>query len=354
MNANYSTQGAFTRFDKLPYVDLTKPWWNMNAGEYFRIDDKLYFMTGDYVLYEKQRLPAMMVNLSMAEDYEIEDLYAAVDEGRWTVDLMNTYAALVKGDIDGDGTMDYHNDRFGLLMGSYTYIPFLLFGMENTYTKKENDGSFTLNVTSERMLDSISRLGKTLFTDTTTYGEIITNNWTDGASPRYVFEEGRALFYNEVLSVVRTLDTNIRYGILPLPKYDEDQKRYLSTVQNSNSGSIAIPASLSDEDAEFTGLILEALADLSHYTTLPAFIDGVMQTKKAPDEESVRVLQTLFSSENIVYDTFAIFEIGDLNNIVWNNLYSNRGENFVSTIDGKKESVMKSYQKVVEAYEKLG
>lgn len=79
-----------------------------------------------------------------------------------------------------------------------------------------------------------------------------------------------------------------------------------------------------------------------------------MQTKKAPDEESVRVLQTLFSSENIVYDTFAIFEIGDLNNIVWNNLYSNHGENFVSTIDGKKESVMESYQKVVEAYEKLG
>ncbi|MDD7301873.1 MAG: hypothetical protein PUG87_08015 [Eubacteriales bacterium] len=326
----------------------------MNAGEYFRIDDKLYFMTGDYVLYEKQRLPAMMVNLSMAEDYEIEDLYAAVDEGRWTVDLMNTYAVLVKGDIDGDGTMDYHNDRFGLLMGSYTYTPFLLFGMENTYTKKENDGSFTLNVTSERMLDSISRLGKTLFTDTTTYGEIITNNWTDGASPQYVFEEGRALFYNEVLSIVRTLDTNIRYGVLPLPKYDETQKKYLSTVQNSNSGSIAIPASLSDEDAEFTGLILEALADLSHYTTLPAFIDGVMQTKKAPDEESVRVLQTLFSSENIVYDTFAIFEIGDLNNIVWNNLYSNHGENFVSTIDGKKESVMESYQKVVEAYEKLG
>ena len=245
----------------------------MNAGEYFRIDDKLYFMTGDYVLYEKQRLPAMMVNLSMAEDYEIEDLYAAVDEGRWTVDLMNTYAALVKGNIDGDGTMDYHNDRFGLLMGSYTYTPFLLFGMENTYTKKENDGSFTLNVTSERMLDSISRLGKTLFTDTTTYGEIITNNWTDGASPRYVFEEGRALFYNEVLSIVRTLDTNIRYGVLPLPKYDEAQKKYLSTVQNSNSGSIAVPASLSDEDAEFTGLILEALADLSHYTTLPAFID---------------------------------------------------------------------------------
>lgn len=97
------------RFDKLPYVDLTKPWWNMNAGEYFRIDDKLYFMTGDYVLYEKQRLPAMMVNLSMAEDYEIEDLYAAVDEGRWTVDLMNTYAALVKDDLDGDGTMDQNN-----------------------------------------------------------------------------------------------------------------------------------------------------------------------------------------------------------------------------------------------------
>lgn len=110
VNANYSTQGAFMRFDKLPYVDLTKPWWNMNAGEYFRIDDKLYFMTGDYVLYEKQRLPAMMVNLSMAEDYEIEDLYAAVDEGRWTVDLMNTYAVLVKDDLDGDGTMDYHND----------------------------------------------------------------------------------------------------------------------------------------------------------------------------------------------------------------------------------------------------
>lgn len=351
--AKYSLNGTFTSIENLAYVNINNPWWNKNANEAFSVEDKLCFITGDYVLYEKQRLPVMLFNSEMAEQFGLDDMYKLVHDGGWTVDVMNEYASIVKSDLNGDSEMKYSDDRYGLLEGSFTYIPFMLFGMGNRYSEKLPDGSYSLTLTSQHMLDSIDKLGKTLFDDTTVYGEVVTNQWKDADSPQYVFEEGRALFYNEVVYVIRTIDGDISYGILPQPKYDEAQEKYMTTVQYDNSGAIAVPVSLSDDELEMTGIILEALGEESHYSTLPAFIEGVMQTKKAPDEKSSENLELIFDSDNIVYDMFAAYNIGNLNWLVADNLYKGHGDNYVSSMEAKKQAIVSEYEKIIEKFKEI-
>ena len=351
--ARFSTVGMFAEIDKLPYIDIDMPWWNKNANEAFRVEDRLCFVTGDYVLYEKQRLPVMLFGAQLARDYSIGDLYTLVRDGGWTVDRMNEFCALTTSDLDGDGIMNHEDDQFGLLCGSYTYIPFLLAGMDNSYSSRTEDGSYELIFTSERMVDSIEKLGRTLFSDATVWGETVTDNWTKSQSPQNVFEEGRALFYCDVVQVVRMIEADIEYGILPLPKYDESQEKYLTTVQYDNSGAIGVPTTVDGDALEFTGIILEALAEESHYTTLPAFIEGVFQVTKAPDAESADMLEMIFSSDNIVYDMFAAYNIGNLNFAVAENLYQNHGGNYVSVMEARRASIMADYERVINSFKEL-
>ncbi len=341
-----SLNGGFYELDSVPYLDISMPWWNSRAQEGFSVGGKLYLITGDYVLYEKQRIFGMFFNRDMAAQYNLENPYQTAADGKWTVELLAKYAQDTASDLNGDGTMFYDDDQYGLLSGSFTYISAMLFGMGNRISAKDTDDLPVLALDSPKLSDSIDRLGSVIFTDRTVWGEVITDNWSKGGSPAYVFESGRALFYFEVLHVARTMDTDIAYGIIPLPKYDEAQADYLTTVQYGNSGAIAIPAN--NPEIEMTGVLLEALAAESHYTTLPVFIETVLKTKKAPDELAPAMLDVIF--KGIVYDIAEAFDFGGVTQLLNNELYKAQANNFSSKLASRETAIQSDLEKTIEAY----
>jgi hypothetical protein len=92
------------------------------------------------------------------------------------------------------------------------------------------------------------------------------------------------------------------FGILPLPKYDEEQEQYHDLVSLWAANMISVPKSLSDQ--ERTGIIIEALSAESMYTLTPAFYDVVLKTKAARDEDSAAMLDLIFEAR--------AFELGNL------------------------------------------
>lgn len=343
-----SRNGIFINIKTIPYLDINKPWWNSRANEAFTVNDKLYFISGDLVLYEKQRLPVIFYNRTIADNYQIENLYDLVDAGKWTVDAMSAYTAVVSNDTDGDGKLSWKNDTIGFLSGSYTYIPFLLFGMDNTFAAKNDDGSFVLSASSERMISSIEKMGKILYSDNASWREEIVGN-SSYSSTYQVFQEGRFLFFHEVIMVIRNIEMEDAFGVLPQPKYDEAQDDYLTTVQYENSGTIAVPAS--GKDLEMTGVILEDMAYDSSESVLPVFIENILKSKKAPDQESSRMLNIVF--KNIIYDFYGAFDIGGLYGLIADNIYNMHGEGYTSLIESKKTSISTEYDKLVEDYSKI-
>lgn len=343
-----STQGHLLNLHTVPYVDLEKPWWDHNAVDAYSIGGKLYVVTGDYVLYDKQRILVVFFNHDMADDMGIPNLYDVVWDGQWTIDMMNRYTTQATIDLDGDGQLDPTKDQFGMISGSNTYLPYLLFGMGSTYSKKESDNTYSLAIASEHTINAIEALAETFYTDNTIWWEDCHGKLESMWIP---FQEGRGLFYHEVSQCVRLFDMEDAFGILPQPKFSEDQENYLTSMQTEWSSILAVPATLSEGTQEMTGVLLEALSALSHTTTYPTFIEDIMQSKNAPDRESAEILHMI--QGNIVYDIFGVFNFGDLINTVWKNMYSKHGEGFASTIAANEEKIMTAFEKILKKYEEL-
>ena len=147
------------------------------------------------------------------------------------------------------------------------------------------------------------------------------------------------------------MDIDDAWGILPQPKYDEAQENYLSAYQAEYSASIGIPATASGDDLEKIGILLESLSAVSHETTYPAFIEDILMNKKAPDAESADMLRIIYG--NLVYDMFDTFQIGNVPSAVYSNLYTKKGNNFISDMERLLSKVEKAYDKLLDNYDSL-
>ena len=89
-----------------------------------------------------------------------------------------------------------------------------------------------------------------------------------------------------------------KYGILPIPKWDEYQENYASLVWMHHDSVLGIPALVKDK--EMVSIVLEEMSYLSYYDVYPSFYDTVLLTKSTHDEESKRMLEIVF--ETRTYD----------------------------------------------------
>ena len=100
-----------------------------------------------------------------------------------------------------------------------------------------------------------------------------------------------------------------------------------------------------------TGILLEALSAVSSETTYPAFIEDILLAKKAPDSESAEILRMMY--DHLVFDVFATFQVGSIDSVVYGNLYNQKGENFISTVEKKLSAIEKGYQKIIDKLDDL-
>ena len=136
------------------------------------------------------------------------------------------------------------------------------------------------------------------------------------------FMEDRALFFCEVLATIigfRSMDSD--FGILPLPKYNAEQKDYVTFV-NPAASLVGVPIyQMSQSSARRSGVILEAMAYYGHEMIMPEFYEKAIKGKATRDTDSIEMLDIIFT--NRMYDLGLINDWGGLasgyNNLVFNN-----------------------------------
>jgi len=124
---------------------------------------------------------------------------------------------------------------------------------------------------------------------------------------------------------------NTDFDILPIPKYDEQQKIYLQTVNPYTGVVVSVPQSAGNP--ENSSIILEAMAYESKYILQPAYYDVILHTKIVRDDESSAMLDIIFT--NRVYDIRDVF---DFNGLGWEIIYMSMpyNRNIVSMYEKKK------------------
>lgn len=346
MVKNFASEGMLMELHDVPYIDLSKPWYDQKANEQLSIDGMLFATAGDMLIMDNDATLCVLFNKKLAEDYGFEDMYEMVNNGAWTIDRMTEYAKLVAKDLNGDGSMG-EKDQWGNIGESLNTYAFMV-GCDAMAASKNADDVPVFNVKNEHFYDAFTKaVNLNRDYQITMYVENFKSNdvWGEVIDP--AFSEGRVLFNTAGLNrvtVFRSMD--IDFGILPLPKYDEKQEKYNSMVSLSCSNSITIPVTA---DAERSGAIIEALSAESYYTLTPAYYDIVLKTKRARDEASSEMLDIIF--DNRIFDIAYMYDWGGLIGAI-NSLKTDG--TITSTVDSKLTAAEKALEKTLTAYSELG
>ena len=293
--------------NQLVNMDFTQPWWDQNIVSQTSIDGRLFAVNGDIQILDKGAINAFVFNKQLQADYQIENLYELVKTGKWTLAKLLELSKQISEDLNGDGEMD-ENDRYGLLYYRDSIPAFLTATDEYIARKDENDLPY-MSFNTEKVYNALDSIYEVIYDETVAF-----HTMRAFGDAGFIIDGGRMFQNNQALIMyirmteiegLRGMDTD--FGILPFPKYDENQQNYLSLVNASIGSALAVPTTA---NPEVSGAVLEAMAYESRYTLLPAYYDVMLKGKVSRDSDSEEMLNIIFS--NMTYDLGGVFDFGGL------------------------------------------
>ena len=157
------------------------------------------------------------------------------------------------------------------------------------------------------------------------------------------FISGNVLFYNETLGNAQKLrQMTLDFGILPPPKYDENQENYNSDVIEAYF--MLVPVTNADLDR--TGVLMEALAYESLDTVMVAAYDGMLQGIVSRDVESETSLDIIFG--NLSYNHPVAFAYTCSQ--IYTRLFAGKTD-IASTLEKYESKILKAIDAANLAYE---
>ena len=139
-----------------------------------------------------------------------------------------------------------------------------------------------------------------------------------------IFRANNTLFMWLRMRVAQNLrDMEADFGIIPVPKYDEAQEQYFSTVTKYTAATVCIP-NTSAIDWDMTGAVVELMNAEGHYGLHEAYYENNLGSKISRDVQSTEMLDLIFS--NRIYDAGEIYELGSISS----NLYSRSAESGIN------------------------
>lgn len=283
------TSGSLYNWNDLPYIDFSKDYYNQNFNDALSIDDKQYYAVSDYMIANPT---CILFNKDMIEDYGLENPYQLVYDGTWTFDKFYEMAEKVTVDLNGDSVMDV-NDQYGVTGLGNWILNCIPYACDIQLTKKTDDG-FELSYYSEKTIDIIEKFSSALYNDKSIY--IWDYDHANDTSVQIHLDSGRTLFqWYPLYQIYDFRDCDIDFGVLPFPKYDEEQDNYY----NNDWGSLmCIPASI--QNPEMVAMVIDYMSYISNETTIPAYYDVTLVGKLARDDDSAAMMDIIF--DGVVYD----------------------------------------------------
>ncbi|MBP5238634.1 MAG: hypothetical protein ILO64_06580 [Clostridia bacterium] len=306
-------EGLFVDLNTIESLDLNKPWWDKSFNETAEVNGKLFFAQGDIGLLDFAFIPVVFYNKTLAQKYGVPDLYESVREGTWTFDAVYTYSRLCSQDLNEDGIMDYR-DLMGY-DGQTGDCSNWFYGSGEKIIDVQN-GELVLTMYNERSAGVVEKMNK-LFSDRTYY--CCANDYFSVSSspvPELTgkqFSEGRSLFFSDIILQIYLLsEMKDEFGVLPIPKYDEQQDGYHSLIGSWTGNAFAIPRVLDQSEVEFAAECLQTMCYYSTDTVRKEFVERTLKYQKTRDDESTEMLNMIFSTRGT--DLGFIYNVGSHGN----------------------------------------
>ena len=353
--AKLAAEGYFKDLNALEgsHLDLKASWWDVAANRDMSIGGMLFFTTGDILQMDDEYTRCVFYNKGLAKDHQLEDLSSMVYEGTWTLDVMYEMMKAVASEND-DGVMTVSGeDVWGCVSDSFDLCT-LIVGCNCPQVEKDQDDYPVMAMMNEKNVNAWLKAFN-MVTDKERYAYTETYyryNDPDAHVVKDQFPNGKSLFTVNLICAVNSAtyrEASIRYGILPLPKYDITQQMYTTPIDPYPFYVLAIMENCADID--FVTFSLEAMAYLSEKIVTPEYYDRTLKNKRfLDDDDSPRMLDIIFS--NRLVDISVAFNWDDCiqyyNQTIWN------GSNeLASTLEGKMSKFNSEMQETIDFFKSM-
>ena len=336
-------RGLATDLNELDTIDFEKKWWCQKYVENIAIDGKVYSAMGDIGISLYEYLEATYFNKKLAEEHQITDLYELVQSGKWTFEKMMEYVKRVGTDLNGDGAyteadlygwvIDNHNSRYAATV------------WQTEITTVGADGLRSFNLPNERYINCYESLYHAIYDNQQVFFD---------ANNQYglnMFIKDQVLFLSERFSRAALMkDMDSEYGIVPFPKYDENQTEYVSATRDEHSGLIVAN---NIQNPSLVGTTIEALCMYGYHDITPAYYETTLKLKYLSDETAMSMIDLIRDSVD--------FDFAILYTVPLSTMYSFYGDNMAKatpSIAGAITAQSKAWQKLLDKmyadFEKVG
>lgn len=282
----------------------------------------------------------------MIDIYQLDDPYQLVEDGTWTLDKYFSMAEAVAHDLNGNNEID-KDDCFGAALAFSTQEAFML-GCDVRYSRHD-DEKIEATIMTERTVTALEKIDKFMKTKSVV---MMDGDYSDGVTNVYfnvfipTLGDNRCLFYsNTLLSAMNMRSMDVDFGVLPMPKYDEQQKTYANSPNTWFTDNVIIPST--NADLERTGAVIEAMGYYSAQYVTPAFIDNVVMNKTIRDEKSAEMINLVY--DTITYDVAQIFNWGGITDTMYV-IYFSDGQSYSSVYASYKSAIDKAIEKATAEF----
>lgn len=326
--ATFAPAGYLVDLYELNYIDPSTDVWNHVFNNEMVYDGKLFFITGDISVNAFKAVRVMMFNKTLFTEYNLESPYELVNNGKWTFDKMNEMVSVGSRDLDGDQKMTL-DDQWGMVMQTATAGLPLFYGA-GLKAVEMVDGLPQVTLDSSYASDVFDKITNIFANEEVYY-------MGEAADAKRMFAEGRALLYAEVLKTAIDLrSSEVEFGLLPAPKYSEEQDFYRAYADCWCISPAVIPTSA--KNPELSAFVLQATSEASTNTTRTAYYDVALTYQQLRDEESREMLDLIF--DNFTLDSCDLYQ--------WGGMIENIRKVFARLSNGNLSSILASGKKALE------
>lgn len=342
--SEFGASNYMYNLDDLEYINYDADWWNHRMMDVLRLGSRTIFGVSDYMLPCPYTI---LYNKDTVAQYNMENPYDAVYNGSWTVDKFLEMAVSATVDISGDGKITGDDIR-GIGFDECSKMISFMTGSDQFMTSRDEDNHLYLDMNTEKMVDLVTKFTEAVKTD----GVFSVKHTGGGVSTEGPsFASGHLMFLLTAMSELGNFrDAEIDIGVLPYPKYNEEQSDYISLDWG---GLMCVPGTVKNPD--MVGAVLELLAYKSGDTVIPTYYDIMLDGKLARDEDSIKIFDILF--DTIAYEVggnYFGFSSGTYNlffALPFTSLNSN--SNFASFYSKNEKSANRVISKFYETLEEV-
>ncbi len=262
----------------LPFVDLSKPYYDAEFCEEMQTPTGLYALYGDACL-DYDSMMAVFYNDTLAQSLGITDIEETVLGGGWTYDKMLELAKTAAASTEQNGI-------YGILNADSEKFFRAVYAANSLDTVDLDGKSFVLNDNKDKGDAAVEKIRDMLESGAYTAGNV------EEITSEELFASGKGMFFISSLEAVARINNmpNV-WGVLPIPTVSGAEH---TLVHTKNTKVICYPRSATELNE--TGIMIESLFACS-YKIIDAAYKYTYFHSYVRNEKSMDMIMYLFERE---------------------------------------------------------